>query len=502
MLKSILSACVISVGLALPALGREIKIGLQDDIDVLDPAQSRAFVSRIVYASLCDKLVDISPDLKLMPKLALDWHYDEDGKVLTMNLRQGVVFHDGTGFNADAVVYNIKRAMTMPQSIRKSELSSVENVEALGPYTVKITLKKRDSAFIAQLADYSGMMVSPTAAEKLGADLARAPVCAGPFKFVERVAQDRIVLAKFDRYWDAANIHFDKVTYLPIPDAAVRFANLRSGDLDMIERIAPTDYQTAKNDSKLQTSTVVSLGWFGLYFNVGNGSRADNPVGKEKLLRQAFSLAIDREVLRDVVYEGVIRVGNQPWSPESYWYNKDYPVQPRNIEKAKELIKQAGFEGKRIPIEIIHANATVTMQAMQVIQSMVAEAGFDVSLRATEFASLISEMSQGNYQLARLDWSGRIDPDANIHLFLTCKGGNNDTRYCNPQVDQLLDHARSVMEPEERKKDYDAAVAIIMDDAPMIYLGHNSWLYAYQKYINGFKAYPDGIIRLSGVEKQ
>lgn len=485
--------------MALPAFAVELKIGLQDDADVLDPAQSRTFVGRIVYTALCDKLVDVTPELKIVPQLATAWKWSADAKELTMTLRQGVKFHDGTPFNAEAVVYNINRDMTLPESRRKSELTSVDKVEATGEYDVKFTLKSPDVTLLAQLSDRAGMMVSPKAAKELGAKFGNNPACSGPFKFVERVQQDRIVLEKFQDYWNKDNIFVDKVTYLPIPDTTVRLANLRSGDLDMIERLAPSDAQAAKSDSKLTYADAIGTGYMALYANIANGPRADNPFGKDKRIRQAFSLAIDREAVNQVVFEGTSVAGNQPFPPNSPWFDKDIPVPARDVEKAKALLKEAGYD--RFPLEIQVTNNPTVMQMMQVVQSMVAEAGFDVTLKATEFATLLSEQTAGNYQLSRSDWSGRVDPDGNIHQFITCKGGINDVKYCNPEVDRLLNEARQSTDDAARKQKYDAAAAILNDDLPIIYLGHQAWIWALNKNVTGFVPSPDGMIRLVGVKK-
>ena len=492
-----LPALVAGALLALPAAAAELKIGLQDDADVLDPAQSQTFVGRIVYTALCNKLVDLSPDLKIVPQLATEWAWSDDGKELTMKLREGVKFHDGTPFNADAVVYDVTRAMTLPESKRKSELKSVEKVEATGEYEVKFTLKSPDVTLLATLSDRAGMMISPTAAKEAGADFGNKPVCSGPFKFVERVQQDRIVLEKFQDYWNKDNIFIDKVTYLPIPDTTVRLANLRAGDLDMIERLAASDAAAVKADANLSYQSVVNLGWLAIYFNVGEN--ASTPIGKDNRLRQAFSLAIDREAANQIVYEGTSVAGNQPFSPQSPWYDKDFPVPARDVEKAKALVKEAGFD--RVPVEMIVTNNPVVMQMMQIVQSMVAEAGFDVSLKATEFTTLLDEMTAGNYQVARSDWSGRADPDGNIHQFLTCKAALNDAKYCNPDVDKLLNEARQSPDDAVRKQKYDAAMAIIQDDMPMAWIGHQSWIWAMNKKVTGFVPYPDGMIRLAGVKK-
>jgi peptide/nickel transport system substrate-binding protein len=494
-----LPALVAGALLALPAAATELKIGLQDDADILDPAQSQTFVGRIVYTALCDKLVDVSPDLQIVPQLATEWHWSDDGKELSMKLREGVKFHDGTPFNAEAVVYDITRSMTLPESKRKSELKSVEKVEATGEYEVKFTLKGPDVTLLASLSDRAGMMISPTAAKEMGLDFGNKPVCSGPFKFVERVQQSRIVLEKFQDYWNKDNIFIDKLTYMPIPDTTVRLANLRAGDLDMIERLAASDAAAVKSDPGLSYESVVGTGWLGIYFNVGDSAQADNPLGKDKRLRQAFSLAIDREAANQIVYEGTSVAGNQPFSPQSPWYDKDVPVPARDIEKAKALVKEAGFD--RVPVELIVTNNPVSMQMMQVVQSMVAEAGFDVSLKATEFTTLLDEMEAGNYQVGRSDWSGRADPDGNIHQFLTCKAALNQSKYCNPEVDKLLNEARQAPDTAVRKQKYDAAAAILQDDLPMTYIGHQSWIWALNKKVSGFVASPDGMIRLAGVKK-
>eukprot|EP00913_Durusdinium_trenchii_P021259 g19972.t1 len=484
---------------AAPAMASELRIGLNDDADVLDPAQSRTFVGRIVYTAMCDKLVDIDKDMKVVPQLATEWAWAEGGKVLTMKLRQGVKFHDGTPLNAEAVVYTIQRNLTLPESRRKSELSSVEKVEATGDYEVKFTLKSPDVTLLAQLSDRAGVIVSPKAAKELGANFGSHPVCAGPFKFVERIQQDRIVLEKFADYWDKDKVLVDKVTYLPIPDTTVKLANLRAGDLDLAERISASDAESVKNDAALTYADVIGPGYMAMYVNLNNGPRADNPLGKDKRLRQAFSLAIDREAIGQIVFEGTSMAGNQPFPPSSPWFDKDIPVPARDVEKAKQLMKEAGYE--TLDVELQHANNTTQTQMMQVIQSMVAEAGFNVTLKATEFATLLSEQTAGNYQLSRSDWSGRIDPDGNLHQFVTCKGGINDVKYCNPEVDKLLNEARMSTDDTVRKQKYDAAAAILNDDMPIIYLGHQPYAYAVSKKVKGFAPSPDGMIRLLGVSK-
>ncbi|TYC60663.1 ABC transporter substrate-binding protein [Rhodobacterales bacterium] len=484
--------------LASAASAADLRIGLQDDADVLDPDQSRTFVGRIVYTSLCDKLVDITPDLEIIPQLATGWTWSEDGKTLTMDLREGVTFHDGTPFDAEAVKANIERSKTLPESRRKSEVKSIDTVEVTGPLQVKMTLTGPDATLLAQFADRAGMMISPTAAEEAGVDFGAKPVCSGPFKFVERVQQDRIVLEKFPEYWNADAINFDTVTFLPIPDTTVRLANLRSGDIDMLERLAATDVSSVKGDDSLGYAEAVSLGYQGITVNLNNGERGDNPFGNDPKIRQAFNLSIDRDAINQVVFEGAFAPGNQPFPPTSPWYDKDHPVPARDVEKAKALLKEAGYDSLDVEVQV--ANNPVQTQMMQVVQSMAAEAGFNVKLKAMEFASLLADQSAGNYTASQVGWSGRVDPDGNIHQFMTCKGGINDSKVCIPEVDKLLDEARQSNDTATRKEKYDAARDILIEQLPIIYLYHPTWIWALSGELEGFTPYPDGMIRLENVK--
>ena len=265
---------------AAPSRKGHLRIGLGDDPDGLDPTTSRFYTTRIVFAALCDKLFDIDEKAGIVPQLALGAETSTDGKTVTIKLRPGVKFHDGEPFDAEAAKYSLERHMNMKGSFRKPELAAVDSVEVVDPLTVKLNLKQPFSPLLAQLTDRAGMMVSPKAAEAAGDKFALKPVCAGPYKFVERVAQDRIVLEKFPDYWNKDHVFIDKITYLPIVDSTVRLANLRSGGLDMMERLLATDIKTVRDDPKLRLSKAVSLGFFALLVNVANGAQGRQSAGQ------------------------------------------------------------------------------------------------------------------------------------------------------------------------------------------------------------------------------
>lgn len=498
LLTILASATFLSLA-ALPAVAQApstLRIGLQEDPDMLDPHRARTFVGRIVFKGLCDKLLDITPDLKIVPRLATQWSFSADGLTLTMKLRTDAKFHDGEAFDAEAAKANLERARTLPESLRKSELASVDSITVVDPSTIAFKLKRPDATLLAQLTDRAGMMLAP---KSLSGDVAAKPVCSGPYKFVERVQNDRIVLERFKEHWEAQNYHFDRVIYRAIPDTTVRLANLRAGELDMIERLAATDVKSAQADKSLKVEPMPNLGYQGITVNTAHGEAANQPMGKDKRVRQALSLSIDRKVLTQVVFDGLYAPVVQPFPPTSPYVSAAFPVPARDVAKAKALLKEAGHS--KVSVEVFITNNPVHAQIGQVIQAMAAEAGIDVQIKSTEFASQLRDQQQGKFQMSRVGWSGRIDPDGNLHQFVTTKGNQNDGKYSNAEVDRLLDQARTIYDPAERKKLYDAAQVILQDELPLIYLYNETVFFAMRSNISGFVISPDGMIRLAGMKR-
>lgn len=489
------TALLCAASLAVPVMAADLRIGLQDDPDMLDPHRARTFVGRIVFTSLCDKLFDINENLEIQPQLATEWNWSDDGQSLNVKLREDGKFHDGTPITANDVKANLDRARTLPESLRKSEVASIDSVDVIDDYNLVIKVKSPDSTLVSQLADRAGMILSPKAFTD--GDFAQNPVCSGPYKFVSRVQNDRIVLEKFTDYWDSDNYHFDKVTFLPIQDTTVRFANLRSGSLDLIERVASADIDATKSDPNLSFYPVTGTGFQSFTFNMTKGDKDSFPIGHDKRVRKALELSIDRNAINEVVGQGIFTPAYQPFPPSSFAYDKKFEDNGRDIEKAKQLLAEAGVD--RVAFEIAYGNNSTTQQVYELIQAMASEAGFDISLRPTEFAALQSALKEGNFEVAQSGWSGRPDPDGNIHQHASCEGNLNDARYCNEKVDELLNKARAISDQAERKALYDEAQAIMRDELPILYLYYQPWPFAARADLEGFVAYPDGMIRLRDV---
>jgi peptide/nickel transport system substrate-binding protein len=500
-LRTSLSIVALAAAALAAATGeaQTLRFGLAEDPDVLDPTLARTFVGRIVFAALCDKLVDIDEKLTIVPQLATSWEWSADSKALTMKIRPGVTFHDGEKLDAAAVKFNLERHKNMTGSNRRGELAPVTSVDVVDPMTVRINLSAPFAPLLAQLADRAGMMVSPKAAQAAGDKFGANPVCSGPFRFVERVAQDRIVVERYPNYWNKGEIHFDRITYLPIVDSTVRLANLKSGQLDFIERLAASDVPALKTDSRFKISKITEIGYQGITINVGKSDLAQkNPLGKDPRVREAFELALDREGIVQVAQDGEGTVGNQWVAPDNPYYAKNMPVPKRDVARAKALLAEAGVPN---PTFTLMTPTTADGQRVaQVVQAMVKEAGFDVKIQSTEFATSLDMADKGQFDAYVLAWSGRADPDGNIFSFDACKQPLNYAGYCKPEVDEILNKSRTVRDIAERRKLFDQLAAVALKDRPIVYLYHRHWLWGYTAKLSGLRPIPDGLVRVQGLK--
>lgn len=487
--------------LLLPSLAsaQPLRIGLASDPDILDPTLSRTSAGRVVFSGLCDKLVEIDAKLNFIPQLATAWAWQDEGKTLALTLRPSVKFHDGATMDAASVQASLQRHLTMQGSTRRAEMGPITAIDATGPLEVKIRLSAPFAPLVAALSDRAGMMMSPASAAQNGENFAKAPGCAGPFKFTRRIAQDRIELERFADYWDAKSIAFDSAVYRPIPDATVRAANLRSGTLDVIEAVNPNDVPDLKADRRVKVHFGPSLAVNYLAINVANGKRAEAPLGSSKLVRAALEAAIDRKVLNQVAFEGLFTPGNQAVPPGHAFYADAIPVPPRDLAKAKALLKQAGFDTVKMQLTV--PNTTTYRQVSEVLQAMAAEAGIQMELVITEVATSLKQWTDGDFESLVIAWSGRTDIDGNLYNFKACGAALNGGRYCNADVDRLLNLGRQASDPATRKRAYAESAAIYLEDRPYIYLWHPVLITGTAANIEGLAMVPDGLIRPQGLKR-
>jgi peptide/nickel transport system substrate-binding protein len=483
--------------------GGNLTLALAEDPDALDPTLARTLVGREVFVSMCEKLYDVDESLQLIPQLAAELpEVSEDGKVVTIKLRDDATFNDGTKMDAEAVKISLDRHRTLEGSARKGDLSAIESVEVVDPTTVRLNLEGAFAPLTAQLADRAGMIMSPTQLEKLGDQFGTDPVCVGPFEFVSRTAGSEIVLEKSPDYYDADKVKLDGVTYRIITDANVRKANVKSGDVQVAERIAATDVPALENDPSVRLVSRESLGYQGVTINIGNASgvgepagKVDTPLGSSPELRKAFELSLDRDVINEVVFAGKYTPGCTPLPPASPYHDESIECTSRDIEQAKKLIADSGV-ATPIPVTLTVGTSPENLRLGQVIQSQAKEAGFDVTVAPSEFASALDAADAGDFDTFQVGWSGRVDPDGNTYNFLHTGAPLNIAGYSNQEVDELLEQARLINDQGERKELYSEAIKIENEDRPILYLYHPVNYLATGPDVVGVEYYADGLPRM------
>jgi peptide/nickel transport system substrate-binding protein len=476
---------------------RLLRIGLREDPDLLDPTLGSSYVGRVVFAGMCDRLFDINSRLEIVPQLATGYEF-KDPTHLTIHLRPGVTFQDGEKLDAEAVKFKLLRDLTAKGSLRKGDVSSIESIDVVDALTVSLNLKVPDATLLAQLTDRAGIVLSPKAVREAGDAFGLHPVCAGAFAFVERVPQDRMVLRRFDGYWNAGAIHLDRVIYQPIPNSAVRLANLQAGSLDMVEYVVPTDAPAIQKDPRLKLVVGDSLAYMGITINLAHGPAARTPLGQHAEVRQALDMAIDRKALVDVVYNGLYTPTAQANPPGSPFYVPQFQPPAMDVAKARALLLHTGVK-LPVPVVLTIPNNPDLLQVGEVIQAMTRDAGFDVHIKVMEFASALQAARSGEFESFLIYFSGRADADGNMWPFLHSANTSNYQFYNNPLVDQLLDEARGINDVGRRRDIYAKVWQEERKDLPIVYL----WTYKNTVGINrrviGFEPVPDGLIRLTGV---
>jgi peptide/nickel transport system substrate-binding protein len=486
--------------------GGTLTVALADDPDILDPTLARTLVGRIVFTSFCEKLYDIDQNLNVVPQLAASMPtVSQDGKTVEIKLRQGVKFNDGSAFDAAAVKKSLDRHRTLTGSQRQSELLAVASVDVVDPATVRINLNQPFAPLASVLADRSGMVMSPAQLDKLGDKFGTSPVCVGPFKFTERVAQDRIVLEKSDQYYAKDKVHFDKIIYKPIPDDNIRLANLRSGDIQVADQIQPTDVPSVQSDSSLQLISTGSLGYQGITINLNNTKGLPPaPTGKvagalasDPRVRHAFELSLDREALNKVVFNGLFEPTCSPIPLNSPYATPELSqCPPHDVNQAKALLAQAGVKTP-VPVELMTDNSPLAARIGQAIQSMAKEGGFAVKLRPVEFAKALDDSDAGHFQAFAVGWSGRVDPDGNISNFQLSQGSQNVSRASDKAIDDLILQARSTNDVNQRKQLYGQIIKATQERDNIIYLYRLKTFIGASKKVGGVTVFADSLIRVA-----
>ncbi|WP_084499447.1 ABC transporter substrate-binding protein [Brevibacterium album] len=487
--------------------GGDLVMALSQEPDALDPTTARTRAGRMVFESMCEKLYDIDAEGEIVPMLASALPEFSDGDtVLTIPVREDAVFSDGTPLDAEAVEVSLARHLEHDTSARSSDMGPVADVRVVGDHAVEIELDEPFSPLLASLSDRAGMIMSPTALEELGDDFAQNPSCVGPFKFDERVPQTRISVVADPNYYDADQVRLDSIAYVIMPDNNIRSANLRSRDVHVTDTVSPQDFDALTQGEGTEVSPLVldSLGFQGITVNVGNTDGVGQPAGEvdtllaqEPEVRRALSLAIDRENLVDVVFNGWYQSACTPMSPISVFADEtatDCP--PYDPEGAREILEGLGVE-MPVTIELTVQNNQDSLRYAQALQASVQEAGFEIDVQPTEWTALLDAQARGDYEAVLVGWGGMVDPHSNMHNYLASGSGNNYSGVSDEALDGDLNAATRTVDHDERVALYASAVERTAELNPMIFTYRLANLGAVHESVAGVWFSPDGILRLS-----
>jgi peptide/nickel transport system substrate-binding protein len=484
--------------------GGHLVMALSNEPDKLDPTTSSSLYTRYVMNAMCEKLYDIDAEGELVPQLATALPtVSADGLTVTIPVRTGISFGDGTPFDAAAVATTLERNLTFEGSKRKGELGPISAVEATDPGTVVVRYEQPFAPLTASLADRAGMIMSPKALAELGADFSSAPVCVGPFRFAERVPQTSITVVRDPNYYNADQVHLDSITYRIMTDANIRAANLRSGDVQVADTISPQDVDALQQERGIGVLQIGSLGYQGITFNLGNVDGVgeppqpiDTPLASDPRVRQAFALAVNRTTLVNAVFNNWFEPACSPISPASPFSTPaSEACPPHDPARARQLLSEAGV-ATPYPLTMLVSNSPDTLRLAQALQASVRDSGFEITIQPVEYSTLLDTQDRGDFELLQLGWSGRIDPHGNTANFLSTGSADNVAGYSDPEVDRLLDEATQVNDQAARSALYGRVVEIIQRDLPILYLYRQRNLTAYTTDVAGIATYADGVVRL------
>lgn len=479
----------------------------------LDPITVTDGESFKVTKNIFDTLVNFGEqDTEIEGGLASEWEAAEDGLTYTFQLEEGVTFHDGTDFNAEAVVANFDRWAagdadqfpyygSMFGGFGDEEGHVIESVEATGDYEVTITLKRPMAPFLKNLAMSPFGIASPTAFEEQGDAFGDNPVGTGPFKFVEWNRNDTVRIEKNEDYWIDGEPKLDEVVFRSIPDNSGRLNALLAGEIDLADGINPSDAETIEGDENLQLfeRPSMNVGYLGL-------TNTREPFN-DPLVRQAMNHAIDRQAIIDAFFEGRGEVAKNPMPPVISGYNDSIEGYEYDPEKAKELLEEAGlgdgFEMELWAMPVPRPYMPDGQKVAEAIQSDLAEVGITAEIVSYEWATYLEKAANGEADAFLLGWTGdNGDADNFLYVLLDQDniGSNNYTYYENQELHDILIEAQTEVDEEVRNDLYMQAQEIIHEDAPWVPLAHSTPLLAGGSNVIDFKAHPTGSDKLSSVD--
>ncbi|WP_090823448.1 glutathione ABC transporter substrate-binding protein [Paenibacillus sp. yr247] len=482
-----------------PKTGGTLVIAELSDATKLDPHKGTDIPSANVYhGKIYEGLVKQDKNMEIQPSLATEWKKVNE-TTWEFKLRQGVKFHDGTPFNAAAVKKTIDRVLDKKTaSSRKDLFEMITEVKIIDDYTIQLITSYPFAPLLANLAHYAGGIISPKAIDEQGDKLGQNPSGTGPFKFESWTPGQEIKLSKNNEYW-GEKAKVEKVTFRVIPEDSTRIALVETGEAQLAEPVPVTDVERVSKSSSMTLVRSDALGVDYVGFNLKKKPFDDVRV------RKAINLAVDTEAILSGVYNNVGSKATSPMGPKVWGFNPNLKGYPYDVNKAKELLKEAGYSNGFKTTIWTNDNKT-RVKVAEVIQSQLKGIGINAEIKVLEWGAYLEATAKGEHDMYVLGWSNLTgDADYNQYfLFHTKAFGNVGNRhfYSNPEIDKLIDAGRRESDPAKRKEIYAKAQEIEMEDASMILLRNNQYLVASGKNVKGFWMHPSGIMMINEVSIQ
>ena len=483
----------------------DMVVAMQADVTNLDPHVSSNGVSNTVTNTMYEALVTFDADANIIPMLAKEWTMSEDGLTYTFVLNEGVTFHDGEPFNAEAVIANWERGKA-DQSLRvysqtKAWVSAVADSE----YQLTITLEEPNNTFLNKLTQVR--IVSPKAIEELGKDgLAKQSAGTGPYVFAERVDGGYTKVVRNENYWREGP-KVDSLTFKVVPEDGSRIAMLKTGEADIITPVPPIQVEQIEGDSNIVVMNEKGITYRYVTLNK-NYTLADGrqPFNDVKV-RQAMNYAFDNEAFCQVVFQGYAVKPTSIFSDSIMYYSEQTPYD-LDLEKAQALMEEAGY-ADGFPVTIWVDNTTIEMQGAEFVKQQLAQINIDVTVEPQESTTIADRTAlpedETEVQMWYVNWSsGSYEADGSMRNILHGEkfppSGYNTAFWNNAEFNQLLDDALVATDEAEIADLYAQAQAIAWEECPWMFLANDNSITAQRSYVKGLTYKPGGDIVFTTAE--
>ncbi|WP_321329749.1 glutathione ABC transporter substrate-binding protein [uncultured Ilyobacter sp.] len=459
------------------------------DAKALDPHATNDQPSARVMTQIYDRLAEIDNDMNIIPGLAESWE-QPDSFTTIFNLRHGIKFHNGEELKASDVKFSLERELKTATVSHIVE--GIDKVEVLDDYTVKVTTTDPCGAILYNLAHPASSILNEKSVTKSGKNYGQEPIGTGPYKFVSWDAGDKITLEANSEYFNETPA-IKNLVFRNIVEGSNRVIGLETGEIDIAYDIEPIDSErvATHDDLKFTQQEAPSLDYIG--FNMKK-----KPFDNKKV-RQAIATAVNVDDLIEAVLMGAGTKANSPIGPKVFGYNPNAKAYKFNVEKAKQLLTEAGYPSGFETVIWTNDNP-IRMQVCQIVQAQLKEIGIEMRIEPMEWGAYLESTARGEHDMYILGW-GTTTGDADYGLYAlfhssTQGGPGNRSFYKNPAVDNLLDKGKSSTNPEERKALYGEAQEIIQEDLPVLSLFYKNINAGMQNNVEGFVLHPSGSHRL------